>query len=497
MWRSIALAFALAASFTAAALGQSRPPGYGPAEQAFNHGLDLRGRLDIQIDLIAAGYLAAVPTETFTLRVYEGLTRFQRERGLAATGILDPAQRQRLLGEASELYRMWQFKPVANPMRGRPIWMPTGMGLLAKYQPHQIAFQTADEKLAVSYRHLKRDLGATYNELLRGYSAGGVTVNYTAARPNWFVISTTNKDGVDGYLRYHRDGDGITGIAVFWNNDKGVVHGDRIAVLMSASLGSRMGSMPFLDPPAFDAPQVASSAQPAPQPPAPPPSAAAPAPPAAAPPAPRRDLVTAGTGFFVGLDGTVVTNEHVVSACSSIDLQTEDRTRAAASVIARDKTNDLAILRTSATPKRVASLRTGARLGEGVAAFGFPHSDILATSGHFTQGNITATAGLGDDTRFFQVSAPVHHGNSGGPLLDMRGSVVGVVTSKLNALKFASNAGDLPQNINFAVKASLLSAFLESHNVEAGRAAPDAPTRDPADIADLARAISVFIVCRP
>ncbi|MGI8568125.1 MAG: S1 family peptidase, partial [Methylocella sp.] len=69
-----------------------------------------------------------------------------------------------------------------------------------------------------------------------------------------------------------------------------------------------------------------------------------------------------------------------------------------------------------------------------VAAFGFPLAGLLATSGNFTLGNVTAVAGLGDDTRILQISAPVQPGSSGGPLLDYSGNVVGVVEGKLNAI---------------------------------------------------------------
>jgi len=83
--------------------------------------------------------------------------------------------------------------------------------------------------------------------------------------------------------------------------------------------------------------------------------------------------------------------------------------------IARDTTNDLALLSTSLRPLRVAAPRLGLRLGESVAAFGYPYVDILATSGNFTQGNVTALAGMRDDSRYVQISAPVQPGNSGAP----------------------------------------------------------------------------------
>jgi S1-C subfamily serine protease len=121
---------------------------------------------------------------------------------------------------------------------------------------------------------------------------------------------------------------------------------------------------------------------------------------------------------------------------------------------------------------------------------------MLSTSGNFTLGNITALTGMGDDSRFMQVSAPVQSGNSGGPLLDQNGNLVGVVTAKLNALKVALKDGDLPQNVNFAVKSAILATFLDSNRVsfQAGTTAPK--PLDPADIADQAKAISGFVVCR-
>jgi serine protease Do len=120
---------------------------------------------------------------------------------------------------------------------------------------------------------------------------------------------------------------------------------------------------------------------------------------------------------------------------------------------------------------------------------------LLATSGNFTLGNVTALAGLGDDTRFLQISAPVQPGNSGGPLLDKSGNVIGVVSGKLNATKTAEISGDIPQNVNFAVKASAAAMFLEMSQVGFGFGANNAPLA-PADLADRAKELSVFITCK-
>jgi S1-C subfamily serine protease len=131
-----------------------------------------------------------------------------------------------------------------------------------------------------------------------------------------------------------------------------------------------------------------------------------------------------------------------------------------------------------------------------VAVFGFPLASILSSSGNFTRGDVTALAGVEDDSRFVQISAPVQPGNSGGPLLDASANVIGVVSSKLNALKtMAATQGDIPQNVNFAIKSSIAANFLETNRVQYDVGAPSMPL--PAtELAERARAISVFVTCQ-
>jgi S1-C subfamily serine protease len=151
-------------------------------------------------------------------------------------------------------------------------------------------------------------------------------------------------------------------------------------------------------------------------------------------------------------------------------------------------------LKIETKPEVSAALRTGVRIGESVSAFGFPLAGLLATGGNFTTGNVSAVAGLGNDTRFLQISAPVQPGNSGGPLLDQSGNVVGVVASKLNVLRLATATNDVAQNVNFAIKTSVLTNFLEANGVNFTIAASGQPMQS-ADIAERAKDMSVLIVC--
>ncbi|SCZ06271.1 S1C family serine protease [Microvirga guangxiensis] len=211
--------------------------------------------------------------------------------------------------------------------------------------------------------------------------------------------------------------------------------------------------------------------------------------------APKEEKRTSsGTGFFVTREGHVVTNNHVIEGCTSVQIKPSNGSPLSARILAQDTTNDLALLKAERSSDKFATVRAGVRLGEAVAAFGFPLNSVLASSGNFTLGNVTALAGIGDDSRFLQISTPVQPGNSGGPLLDESGNVVGVVTSKLNALKTVVAIGDVPQNVNFAIKAGALATFLESARVEVP-AASHASRLSPPDLADIASGISVLVRC--
>jgi serine protease Do len=116
--------------------------------------------------------------------------------------------------------------------------------------------------------------------------------------------------------------------------------------------------------------------------------------------------------------------------------------------------------------------------------------------GNFTLGNVSALVGLGEDSRYLQISAPVQPGNSGGPLLDQNGNLVGVVSAKLNALRLmVATNGDIAQNVNFAIKSSIVASFLEANGIGYATGAATQPMQ-PAGLADQAKGISVYVECQ-
>jgi uncharacterized protein len=214
----------------------------------------------------------------------------------------------------------------------------------------------------------------------------------------------------------------------------------------------------------------------------------------------QRRLDLSGSGFVVGEAGQIVTNHHVVAGCAEVRVQAPGEEVTSAVVIARDQINDLALLR---APVRLtpAVLRDGGgiRPGETVVAVGFPLHGLLASEANVTTGTVSALAGIGNDARFLQMTVPVQPGNSGGPLLDLEGRVVGVVVGKLDALKVASVTGDIPQNVNFAIKAEVVRSFLKASGVVPGAAHgwwEDSPLADgPAAVGAEGKAFTVLVEC--
>ena len=200
------------------------------------------------------------------------------------------------------------------------------------------------------------------------------------------------------------------------------------------------------------------------------------APPNGTPSSPENAPKASGTGAIVSTDGYVLTAAHVVAEANGLKVVTAHGTKMA-KVLRVDEANDIAVLKIADgkfTALPMAPSRA-VRLGQSVATIGFPNISIQGFSPKVTKGEISSLNGVADDPRSWQVSVPVQPGNSGGPLLDESGNVVGVIVSKLGA-KAAKATGDIPQNVNYAVKSTYALALLEPY---LGENAPKPVTSKP------------------
>ena len=215
------------------------------------------------------------------------------------------------------------------------------------------------------------------------------------------------------------------------------------------------------------------------------------------PPVTHSATTSIGAGIVVSADGLILTNHHVAQDCDSISVLEGGHERARATVLGTDLGNDLALLRTERTFPAAATFRRAAPLqaGEAVTVVGYPLANILGFEPNVAFGYVSATGGLRGDSTRFQISAPIHKGNSGGPILDQGGQVIGIVTSKLDALAVQKRTGDLPQNISFGVRGEVAQTFLE-RNSAAFRSGAAGAKLENTEVAAIGRAITVLVACR-
>jgi S1-C subfamily serine protease len=206
-------------------------------------------------------------------------------------------------------------------------------------------------------------------------------------------------------------------------------------------------------------------------------------------------VLKTGSGYALDEQGTVVTNNHVIEGCGDIALR-QGKIAVHATLLATDEKNDLAAVRGAILGLQAVTFRDGrgVRPADPVIVVGYPYAGLLATTPEVTTGTVTALAGLGDDSRYLQISAPVQPGNSGGPLFDLSGNVVGTVVATLNALAVANATGSLPQNINFAIKAATVREFLDGRSLPY-RLAPSTKAMDPADASEAGVKSVVMVEC--
>lgn len=162
----------------------------------------------------------------------------------------------------------------------------------------------------------------------------------------------------------------------------------------------------------------------------------------------------------------VLSNAHVVDRAERITVLASGRP-VAADLVFSDPRNDLALLRVDAVLPQVAAFRPGLdlHLGEDVMVLGFPLQGLLGSGPQASAGNIAALCGIGNDSTVFQFTAPIASGNSGGPILDMAGDLVGLVSSSLD-LDHVRRAGASAENVNFGIKGAVIRSFLDAFGVE-------------------------------
>lgn len=184
-----------------------------------------------------------------------------------------------------------------------------------------------------------------------------------------------------------------------------------------------------------------------------------------------------GTGFALSASGYLVTSSHVVEGADSIMIENTSGAKYKVSEVYRDQTHDLSILKIEDPTfqgfgKLPYTFKTAeSDLGEMVYTLGYPREDIV-----FGEGSLSSTSGFEGDTTAYQVSIPLNPGNSGGPLLDDKGNLIGIISGKQagqESAAFAIKSAYLLQLISELPLATTLSPVsLPKSNTLAGNTRP-------------------------
>jgi uncharacterized protein len=208
-------------------------------------------------------------------------------------------------------------------------------------------------------------------------------------------------------------------------------------------------------------------------------------------------VATSGTGFFITSDGFIITAYHVVKDAAKVKLVTNQGIKTAV-VVKADSTNDIAILKAENAQYISLPIKSsmGVKLGADVFTVGFPNVQLQGFEPKYTKGNISSLSGIQDDPRHFQISTPVQPGNSGGPLIDSTGNVIGIVVAKMGDVEMLEATGSIPQNVNYAIKSSFALTLLETlPDASQNLKQPFQKERNSADIINEAQKAVVLILC--
>lgn len=203
---------------------------------------------------------------------------------------------------------------------------------------------------------------------------------------------------------------------------------------------------------------------------------------------------SSGTGFAVTPDGWLLTNAHVIKGCGRVEV----KGKGDASDTRVDEVNDLAVVKISSKDplKPLVFRKSPTRLGEDIVAIGFPLATLLADSVKVTTGNVNALAGIRNDTRYIQISTPIQPGNSGGPVVDRNGLLLGITSATLSK-QTADEIGITAQNVNFAIRASVAELFMQSQSLvdQSAENAANGSSLATADLADQVTPSVFQILC--
>lgn len=366
---------------------------------------------------------------------------YQRKAGFRRGEALDAVQLRHLSELAERAIRKLDYGHQHDADSGGHVALPRMILNHRSAASTGVRYHTADNALELETVRRSNETSTLlelYRSLLRTFDSDSLNTNIFGG--DYFIISGYAGDMVYS-VRFEERGNEINGIKIRFRRDSDPIH---------PSLAKSMVQdfAPFGEPNAIGAPPALPDIKLAMR----------------ASPDTERTSNSSGSGFVVSTRGHVLTNAHVVLSCDDIRVG-KNRT---ARLVAVQNGEDLALLQVpDLGAKRVADFaKSEVLLGEDVAVFGYPLRPILAEQINMTTGIVSSLRGLGGDPSFIQISASVQPGHSGGPVIDLKGRVVGIATSVLNTPRATRRPESTHAPINFAIRHERMLRFLRAQGIE-------------------------------
>lgn len=448
--------------------------------------LGYEDRIALQTQLAVLGYYDRLIDAEFGPGTFRALSSFESNEAQSPDGVLSENQRLSLTRLAAAKTEELGLEFVENSELGMQLALPTN--IVGAYRargsnsnsPISLGgtkgyFSSDELLLALPFNASHSDIGregVTYSDLgLKGlYSELLKSVptserGYAGLAGNRFVISGNTGSSTDiwrYYITASDNGTSVLGIFVIYHHSYDRV-GSLISVLnaslMAAVTGEGVKDQPFavLPPEPTPTPKYAS-----------------------------------GTGFFFNAYGMIATNFHVAGQCESITVVNFGT----ATLLKGSGTSDLAVIKVSgASPASAVIRSTPPSLAESVLLMGYPLSNALNSSLNVSTGIVSAETGYEGDADTFTTNAGIQPGNSGGPLLDSQGNVLGVAVAKLDERQMLADAGTTGSNVGFGIKNTVLADFLKEFDHSLADHDDSQPDETPQAISGIAKEFTVQIVC--
>ncbi len=426
--------------------------------QAWFEQLDADTRVRVQMELVLTAHYGSMIDGEFGHGTLVAIQAFERSIAHSPDGVLDDAEMRSLQGQAEREADMLGLSETTDPRGSLSFLLATKLLISKAEKSDRVVYSSSDGKIGLSVWSKSQSAEPFEATFGKAVTAGQHrVVTYSRLSDDAFTSTGTN-NGAYFYTRGIRGHGQTVGFTLQYGNSYQKTGGVLATLLASLS-------------------RIPDQSDETPAPPL----------------APKtHSAVSSGSGFFISSNGMILTNYHVAGQCAALEVPGYG----SASLLKGDPDVDLAVIQLDRKRQTswAAIRKDPVRLAESVVLVGYPLADLLDSALNVSTGVVSSLTGIGGDSEWFTTNAGIQPGNSGGPILDARGAVVGIAVAKMDEAKMLSENGTVAPNVGFGIKSSDILKFVSIFD-HSETPQSSGPTLNAQTIAIKATEFTVQVVC--